>query len=69
MGHIRDNLSDMNNKWIEFRLTNIDTFIIRIEFGLTNVDIIDILTRHEHDPSTRIVIYNNNDCICASYHI
>ena len=69
MGHIRVNLSNMNNKWIEFELTNINTFIICIGFGLTNINIIDTLTRHKHNPSTRIIILNNNDCICASYII
>ena len=37
---------------------NVDTFIIRIEFGLVNVDTIHTLIRHEHehehDPSTQI---------------
>ena len=35
---------------------NVDTFIIRIEFGLVNVDTIHTLTQHEHehDPSTQI---------------
>ena len=69
MSHIRVNLSDTDNKWIKFGLANINTFIICIEFGLTNVDIINILTRHEHDLSTPIVIPNNNDCLCASYHM
>ena len=68
MDHIRVNLSNMNNKWIEFGLANIDTFIIRVGFKLTNIDTFIIrdgfrlttidtictLTRHEHDPSIRI---------------
>ena len=31
MGHIRVDLSNMNNKWIEFELANVDTFIIRTQ--------------------------------------
>ena len=54
MGHIYVDLSNTNNKWIEFELANVDKFIIRVGFGLTNVDTIRILTRHEYDPSTRI---------------
>ena len=54
MGHIHVDLPNTNNKWIEFGLANVDTFIIRVGFGLTNVDTIRTLTRHEHDPSTRI---------------
>ena len=44
----------MNNKWVEFGLANVDTFIIRVGFELVNVDTIRALTRHEHDPLTRI---------------
>ena len=55
MGHIRVDLSNTNNKWVEFGLVNVDTFIIRVGFGLANVDRICTLTQHEHDPSTRIV--------------
>ena len=55
MGHIRVDLPNTNNKWVEFWLVNVDTFIIRVGFGLTNIDMIHILTRHEHDPSTHIV--------------
>ena len=54
MGHIRDT----NNKWVGFALANIDTFLIHVGFGLANVDTICTLTRHEHDPSTRIVTPN-----------
>ena len=54
MGHIRVDLPNTNNKWVGFVLVNVDTFIIRVGFGLANVDTIRILTRHEHDPSTRI---------------
>ena len=54
MSHIRVDLPNMNNKWVGFGLTNVDTFIIRVEFGLTNVDTICILTRHKHDSLTRI---------------
>ena len=69
MSHIHVNLPNMNNKWVGFGLTNIDTSIIRIEFGLANVNTIHTLTRHEHNLSTQIVTPNNNDCICASYHM
>ena len=44
MGHIRVDLSNTNNKWFRFGLANVDTFIIRVGFGLTNVDTIRILT-------------------------
>ena len=54
MGHIHIDLPNMNNKWVGFGLANVDMFIIRVGFGLANVDTIRILTRHEHDPSTRI---------------
>ena len=54
MGHIRVDLPNTNNKWVEFGLANIDMFIIRVGFGLANVDTIPTLTRHDHDPSTRI---------------
>ena len=52
MGHIRVDPLNTNNKWVGFG--NVDTFSIRVGFGLANVDTIRILTRHEHDPSTRI---------------
>ena len=54
MGHIHVDQPNMNNKWVEFRLANVDTFIIRVGFGLANVDTIRILTQHEHDPLTQI---------------
>ena len=54
MGHVRVDLSNTNNKWVGFGLANIDTFIICVGFGLANVDTIRTLTRHEHDPLTRI---------------
>ena len=54
MGHIRVDLPNTNNKWVGFGLANVDTFIISVGFGLANVDTIHILTRHEHDPLTRI---------------
>ena len=54
MGHIRVDLPNTNNNWVEFGLANIDTFIIRVRFRLTNMDTIRTLTRHEHDLSTRI---------------
>ena len=56
MSHIRVDPPNTNNKWIGFELANVDTFIIRVGFGLANVDAIHILTRHEHDPLTRITI-------------
>ena len=55
MGHIRVDPLNTNNKWIGFGLVNVDTFIIRVLFGLANVDMIYILTRHEHDSLTRII--------------
>ena len=54
MGHIRVDLPNTNNKWVGFGLANVDTFIIRVGFELTNIDTIRTLTQHEHDPSTRI---------------
>ena len=36
-------------------LANVDTFIIRVGFGLATIDTIHTLTRHEYDPLTRIV--------------
>ena len=54
MGHILVDLPNTNNKWVEFKLANVDTFIIRVGFGLANVDTIRILTRYEHDSLTRI---------------
>ena len=56
MGHIRVNLPNKNNKWVVFWLTNVDTFIICVGFGLKNIDTIHILTQHEHDLSTQIAI-------------
>ena len=38
MGHIRIDLPNTNNKWVGFELMNVDTFIIRVGFWLTNVD-------------------------------
>ena len=55
MGDIRVDLSNTNNKWVGFGLANVDTFIIRVGFELTNVNTIRTLIRHEHDPLTRIV--------------
>ena len=52
MGYIRVDMSNTNNKWVEFGLANVDTFIILVRFGLANVDTIRTLTRHEHDPLT-----------------
>ena len=59
MDHIRVDLLNTNNKWIEFGLVNVDTFIICVGFGLVNVDTILILTRHEHNSSTRITTPNS----------
>ena len=44
MGHIRVDLHNTNKKWVEFELANVDTFIIRVGFGLMNVDTICTLT-------------------------
>ena len=55
MGHIRVDPPNTNNKWVEFELTNVDTFIIRVGFWLTNLDRIHILTRYEYNSLTRIV--------------
>ena len=44
MSHIHINLSNTNNKWVEFELANINTFIIRIGFGLANVNTVHTLT-------------------------
>ena len=39
MGHIRVDLSNTNNKWVEFELANINTFIIRVGFvGAVGLD-------------------------------
>ena len=54
MSHIRVDLPNMNNKWVEFELTNINMFIIRVGLELMNIDTIHILTRHKNDLSTRI---------------
>ena len=62
MGHIRVNLPNTNNKWVGFGLANVDTFIIRVGFRLANIDTIRTLTRHEHDPLTRIVTPNTRFC-------
>ena len=56
MDHIRVDLPNMNNKWVEFELTNVNMFIIRVGFGLVNIDTIHILTRHKNDLSKRITI-------------
>ena len=49
MDHIGIDLLNMNNKWVKFELTNINTFIIRVQFRLINVDTIHTLKRHEHE--------------------
>ena len=54
MGHIRVDPPNTNNKLVGFVLANVDMFIIRVGFGLANVNTIRTLTRHEHDPLTRI---------------
>ena len=54
MGHIRVDPPNTNNKWVGFGLANVDTFIIRVGFGLANIDTFRTLTRHEHNPLTRI---------------
>ena len=74
MGHIRVNLPNTNNKLVGFglanvdtfitcvgfRLANVDTFITCVGFRLANVDTIRTLTRHEHDPLTRIATHSKN---------
>ena len=50
MGYVRIDPPYTNNKWVGFGLVNVDTFIIRIGFWLTNIDTIHILTRYEYDP-------------------
>ena len=45
MDHIHVDIFNMNNKWIIFVLANVDTFIIRVGFGLMNVDTIRTLVR------------------------
>ena len=45
MGHICVDMLNTNNKWVGFELANVDMFIIRVKFGLANVDTIRILTR------------------------
>ena len=52
MGHICVDLPNMNNKWIEFGLANINMFFIHIRFGLTNIDMIHILIQYEHNRLT-----------------
>ena len=64
MGHICIDLPNTNNKWVEFDLMNIDMFIFHIGFGLMNVDMIRILTRHGHDLSTRIANSNYYYRVC-----
>ena len=59
MGHICVDLLNTKNKWVEFGLVNVHMFIIRVGFGLTNIDTIRTLTQHEHDPSTRIATPSN----------
>ena len=44
MDHIRVDPPNTNNKWIEFELENVNTFIIRVGFELANVDMIRTLT-------------------------
>ena len=72
MGHIRVDPSNTNNKWVGFGLANVDTFIIRVGFELTNVDTIYTLTRHEHDPLTRIATpindYSHALSVYRSHH-
>ena len=38
MGHTGIDLPNMNNKWVEFELSNVDMSIIYVEFGLPNID-------------------------------
>ena len=63
MSHIRVDPPNTNNKWVGFGLVNVDTFIIRVGFGLANIDTIHTLTRHEHNPLTRIATPTLNQFI------
>ena len=45
MSHIRVDMSNIKNKLIKFELANIDIFIIHIGFELTNINMINTLTR------------------------
>ena len=54
MGHIYIDMPNTDNKWVEFGLANVDIFIIRIGFGLMNINAIHILIRYEYDLYTRI---------------
>ena len=58
MRHIHIDLSNTNNKWVGFGLANVHIFIIRVGFGLMNIDTIRILTRYEHESLTRIATLN-----------
>ena len=51
MDHICIDLPNTNNKWLGFRLANIDIFIIRVGFRLMNVDTIRMLTLRGPNPS------------------
>ena len=68
MSHICVDLLNTNNKWVGFGLANVDTFIIHVGFELENVDMIRILKRHEHDPSTRITKPTQNACWVEKPH-
>ena len=58
MGHICIDLPNTNNNQIKFEIANVNTFIIRVGFGLMNVDTIRILTRHKHNSSTQFATPN-----------
>ena len=60
MGHIRIDLPNNNNKRVRFGLANVDIFIIRVGFRLTNFDMIYILTQYEHDLLTQIITPNSH---------
>ena len=46
MSHIHVDLSNTDNKFVRFRLINIDIFIIHIKFRLININMIHKLTRY-----------------------
>ena len=57
MGHIRVDLPNTNNKWVDFGLANVDMFIIRVGFMLGNVDTTRTFTRHEHELLPLVLIH------------
>ena len=58
MNHIYVDMSNTDNKFIRFRLTNINIFIIRIKFKLININMIHKLTIYVPDLLTIIITLN-----------